>query len=194
MLIWINGAFGAGKTQAAYELQRRLPGSFVYDPEEIGFFLQKNIPQSIQTEDFQDYPMWRTCNLQILDYCLRYWNGPVIVPMTVTSRQYQDKIIGALSKHFEVKHIILCARRETILRRLASRFETSRSWAAQQIDRCVRAFDEDITGYRIDTDAMSIEQVVERIASLAGLALPADHRNAFRKLIDRTKIKWKHIR
>ena len=37
MIIGINGAFGAGKTQAAYELQRRRKGAYVYDPENLGF-------------------------------------------------------------------------------------------------------------------------------------------------------------
>ena len=40
MIIWLNGAFGAGKTQTAYELHRRLPGSYVYDPENAGFFMR----------------------------------------------------------------------------------------------------------------------------------------------------------
>ena len=31
MIIWLNGAFGAGKTQTAYALRRRLPGSYVVD-------------------------------------------------------------------------------------------------------------------------------------------------------------------
>ncbi len=194
MIIWINGAFGAGKTQAAYELQRRLPNSFVYDPERIGFFLQKNIPPSIQIDDFQDYPMWRTFNLDILDYCLQRYAGPIVVPMTVTNRQYYDEMIGVLSKRDEVRHVILYAKRETLLRRLASRFETSRSWAAQQIDRCIKAFDEDITEYRIDTDDLNINQVVDKIASAAGITLPEDKRSSFRKFLDRTITKCKHIR
>jgi tRNA A37 N6-isopentenylltransferase MiaA len=33
MLLWLNGPFGGGKTQTAHELQRRLPGSIVCDPE-----------------------------------------------------------------------------------------------------------------------------------------------------------------
>jgi hypothetical protein len=37
MLLWINGPFGGGKTQTAYELRRRLPGSIVCDPEHVGF-------------------------------------------------------------------------------------------------------------------------------------------------------------
>jgi tRNA A37 N6-isopentenylltransferase MiaA len=32
MLVWLNGPFGGGKTQTAYELHRRLPGSVVCDP------------------------------------------------------------------------------------------------------------------------------------------------------------------
>ena len=56
MIIWINGAFGAGKTQTAYELHRRLPGSWVYDPEETGFLLRKTLPSALRLDDFQDYP------------------------------------------------------------------------------------------------------------------------------------------
>lgn len=59
MIIWINGAFGAGKTQTAYELHRRLPDSYVYDPENIGYFIRKNLPPALCEGDFQDYPMWR---------------------------------------------------------------------------------------------------------------------------------------
>lgn len=194
MIIWINGAFGAGKTQAAYELRRRLPGSFVYDPENVGFFLQKVIPPPVQVNDFQDYPMWRAFNLDILDYCLQRCAGPIIVPMTVTNRRYYDELIGALSERTEVRHIILCAKRATLLRRLASRFETPRSWAAQQIDRCIKAFDEDIPGCRIDTGDLNIYQVVEKIASLAGVSLTEDKRSAFRRFFDRIATKCRHIR
>jgi hypothetical protein len=44
MLLWINGPFGGGKTQTAYEIQRRLPGSVVCDPEHVGFGLQRMMP------------------------------------------------------------------------------------------------------------------------------------------------------
>ena len=42
MILWINGSFGAGKTTVAYELERRLEKAFVYDPENIGYFLRKD--------------------------------------------------------------------------------------------------------------------------------------------------------
>lgn len=174
MIIWINGAFGSGKTQTAYELQRRMQNSYVYDPENAGFFIRENIPESIRTEDFQDYPMWRTFNFDMLDYISQHYIGHIIVPMTITSRQYYDEIIGALSKKYDIRHIILYAKKETILRRLESRPESSRLWAEQQIDRCINAFDKDIVKYKIFTDDMTIHQVVEQIASLTDINLSED--------------------
>ena len=60
MIIWINGAFGSGKTTCAYELHRRLPNSYVYDPENIGFVIRDNIPDEMKQKDFQDYEQWRS--------------------------------------------------------------------------------------------------------------------------------------
>jgi thymidylate kinase len=39
MIIWINGAFGAGKTTLAEELHRRLPDALAFDPEFVGYIL-----------------------------------------------------------------------------------------------------------------------------------------------------------
>lgn len=36
MIVWINGAFSAGKTSAACELIDLIPNSTFYDPELIG--------------------------------------------------------------------------------------------------------------------------------------------------------------
>ncbi|AOO60311.1 hypothetical protein [Bacillus velezensis] len=47
MIIWINGAFGSGKTQTAFELHRRLKPSYVYDPEKMGFAMRSMIPPDI---------------------------------------------------------------------------------------------------------------------------------------------------
>ncbi|SMD21606.1 hypothetical protein [Kibdelosporangium aridum] len=57
MLIWINGPFGGGKTQTAYEIHRRLPGSVVCDPEHVGFGLHRMTPRALR-QDFQDMHVW----------------------------------------------------------------------------------------------------------------------------------------
>lgn len=194
MIIWLNGAFGAGKTQTAYELRRRLERSYVYDPENAGYFIRDNVPSEIGKEDFQDYPMWRSFNVEMLDHIAAHYEGVLIVPMTVTNRGYFDEIIGELSKKYEVRHFILWASRETLLKRLASRLEGGKSWGARQIDRCLEAFDREIVEGRIDTDDLSIDEVVDKIAALSGLTLMEDRRNGLRRLADRLATQYRHIR
>lgn len=70
MLVWINGPFGGGKTAAAAELHRRVPGSVICDPEHLGFGLRRMLPPAMQT-DFQDLPAWRSGVREILDLVLR---------------------------------------------------------------------------------------------------------------------------
>lgn len=194
MIIWLNGAFGSGKTQTACELHRRLKRSYVYDPENAGYFIRDNIPSEIGKEDFQDHPMWRSFNLEMLDHIASQYEGDIIVPMTVTNREYYDEIVGALSRKYEVRHFILWATKETLLKRLASRFENSNSWGARQIDRCLAAFEKDITGRKIYTDDLKIDQVVDKIAELSGITLMEDRRGGFRKLLDRFVTQCRHIR
>ena len=56
VIIWINGGFGAGKTALAEELHRRLPDAVVYNPEDVGLMLWK---QMRPDGDFQHLPSWR---------------------------------------------------------------------------------------------------------------------------------------
>lgn len=122
LIIWINGAFGSGKTTIAYELNRRIPNSFVYDPENVGYFIRKNIPKEILKDDFQDHVIWREINHSILQTINTEFPGIIIVPMTIVNPQYFNEIINNLrSNGFEVKHFTLLANREILLKRLRSR-------------------------------------------------------------------------
>ncbi|MCI8590303.1 MAG: AAA family ATPase [Clostridiales bacterium] len=194
MIIWLNGAFGSGKTHTAYELQRRLPDAYVYDPENIGYFIRKNLPLSMYEDDFQDYPMWRAGNFAMLDYIAAHYDGDIIVPMTITNPVYYTEMIGALAEKYPLKHFILYADKETLLKRLASRMEGKHSWAALQIDRCIKAFDETITGCRIDTNGKTLVEVVEEVAARSDKILIKDSRCRPRRFFDRLSIRLKHIR
>ena len=198
MIVWLNGAFGAGKTTAAFELHRRLPGSFVYDPEEVGFFLRKNMPEECHTADFQDMPLWRSFNYQILKDLQGSCGGPVIVPMTLVEPAYYEEIVGRLlDEGVPVTHIVLYASRETILKRLRKRSLGrlgSEAFAVEAIGRCLDFFERPGIGTRIVTDGMSVEQVVERIAGVCGLELPPDRRGRLRRNMDRLRTLAGHIR
>ena len=70
MIIMINGAFGAGKTTMAHALCESLPGTMLFDPEEVGYMLRNVIPEERkQLEapegDFQDLDLWRKLTVEV---------------------------------------------------------------------------------------------------------------------------------
>ncbi|ERG67928.1 AAA family ATPase [Exiguobacterium chiriqhucha] len=180
MIVWINGAFGSGKTTAAKQLQQRLPNAFIYDPEQVGFFIRDNLPEDMRLADFQHHPEWRAFNVEMLAKIARSYDGVIIVPMTLVDQLYYDEIIGALQcDGIRVDHYILHADKRTLVRRLNKRFEWFNSWGKIQIDRCLHAFHHDITHDKIETNHLTVEQVVEEIAKRSGLTLLAVKRSLF---------------
>jgi hypothetical protein len=195
MIIWINGAFGSGKTTCTFELNKRLPNSFVYDPENIGYFIRKNIPIELHESDFQNHDQWRLFNYEMLKYLNISYEGIILVPMTLVNRQYYDEIIGRLIEEgIDVKHFILYAEKKTIEKRLNKRFEWGNGWAKSQIDRCIYAFNHDITDEKIITDNKTVDTIVEELAEKSGLTLVIDKRSYIKKLFDKSVTFIKHIR
>lgn len=170
MIIWVNGAFGVGKTETSKELHRRIPNSFFFDGENAGYFIRDNVPEEIKKNDFQDFEMWRSFNYEMLKYIDKNYDGVVIVPMTVVNARYHEEIVGRLrNEGVEVYDFVLLASKEMILKRLEKRSEGRDSWAAQQIDRCIEGFKNNIYQYKIDTDNMTINEVAEEICRILGI-------------------------
>lgn len=70
----------------------------------------------------------------------------------INSNYYQE-IIGKLQeKGIEIRHYILLASKDVVIEHLIHRGEEKESWAEKQIDRCIAAFDNDISGNKIDTN------------------------------------------
>ena len=42
MIMMVNGAFGAGKTSVANEIAAKLDGAMLFDPEEVGYMLDRS--------------------------------------------------------------------------------------------------------------------------------------------------------
>lgn len=126
MIVWINGAFSAGKTSAARELVDLIPNSTFYDPELIGAGLRYLLPQKRLAEvtDFQDLPIWRRLVVDTAAAVLAEVSGVLVVPMTLLRQEYRDEIFGGLaSRRIPVRHVLLSPE-ETILRkRIADRVE-----------------------------------------------------------------------
>ncbi|WKX73133.1 AAA family ATPase [Streptomyces sp. XD-27] len=197
MLLWINGPFGVGKTQVAYELHRRLPGSFVCDPEHLGFALHRMLPEPMRG-DFQDLGLWRRGVREMLDSVARGFDGTVIVPMTVVDPAYHEEMVGALrASGHDVRHFALLARPETVRRRLRGRVMPlirGDSWAVRQIDRCLEALRRPEFERHVPTDGLTVPDVADRIAREAGVGLRPSSDSRVTHYLRRQWVSAKHIR
>ena len=163
MIIWINGSFGVGKTTIAEGLKRKIENSIIYDPENIGEFLLNIMPE--KEKDFQDYELWRILNLEILKNLSKSY-PTIIVPMTITKQEYYDEIIGNLrNNNIKVKDFILIATKYKIIERLDDRKNTT-DWTYNQVDRCIKTFEKNFKGYKIDTNNDNINKIVSKILEL----------------------------
>ncbi|MFJ7899945.1 NUDIX domain-containing protein [Streptomyces sp. NPDC096198] len=124
MIVWVNGAFGAGKTTTAREVIELIPNSTLFDPEVIGGALAHLLPPKRLAEvgDFQDLPIWRRLVIDTAAAMLAELGGVLVVPMTLLRQEYRDEIFGGLAaRRISVCHVLL-APAETILReRIAGR-------------------------------------------------------------------------
>ncbi|MCC8335343.1 ATP-binding protein [Streptomyces sp. R1] len=208
MLLWINGPFGGGKTQTAYEIRRRLSGSVVCDPEHVGFGLRRMLPPELRG-DFQELAAWRQGVVEVLDLALTKHDGVVIAPMTVTDSGYFAETVGRLRElGHDVHHFTLLAERETVLRRLrerglghALRYVSGKgagprrdSWAVRQLDHCLERLAEPEFAEHLWTDRTTVPKTADRIAVLAGLTLKPNHEGALRTRVRQARVGLRHVR
>ncbi|MEO3978331.1 NUDIX domain-containing protein [Streptomyces sp. CAU 1734] len=127
MIIWLNGAFGSGKTSTAQELIDLIPNSTLYDPEFTGAGLGALLPPKrlAEVSDYQDLAIWRRLVVDTAAALLAELGGVLVVPMTLLRQEYRDEIFGGLAaRRIPVRHVLLRPD-ETILRsRIAERGET----------------------------------------------------------------------
>jgi hypothetical protein len=207
MLIWLNGPFGGGKTQTAYELHRRLPRSVVCDPEHVGFGLHRTLPPALRG-DFQDLAAWRAGVVEVLDLALRKQGGTVLVPMTVVDARYFDETVGRLRvMGHDVRHFALLAEREIVLHRLRERalghvvgaalgrVQLRReSFAVRRLDDCLGRLRSPRFAEHVRTDSIGVSEVAEHIARMAGLDLLPDTDSAVRRRLRRAVVGLRHVR
>ncbi|MFC9843316.1 NUDIX domain-containing protein [Streptomyces sp. NPDC060223] len=178
MIIWINGAFGAGKTTTARELIELIPNSTLFDPEVIGGTLPQLLPPKRLAEvgDFQDLPIWRRLVVDTAAAMLGELGGVLLVPMTLLRQEYRDEIFGGLAaRRIPVRHVLL-APAETILRKRIAGREVSpelpdgeirvRQWSYDHIEPYRAALSSWLLAdaHPVDTGALTPYEAALRIA------------------------------
>ncbi|MEW2511963.1 NUDIX domain-containing protein [Streptomyces sp. NPDC046870] len=187
-VVWINGAFGAGKTTTARELIELIPNSALFDPEVLGGALTHLLPPKRLAEvgDFQDLPIWRRLVVDTAAAMLAELGGTLVVPMTLLRQEYRDEIFGGLAaRRITVRHLLL-APAETILReRIAGREIPPdlpdgemrvRQWSYDHIEPYRAALASWLTAdaHPVDTSDLTPYQTAVRIADAVGSgAVPA---------------------
>ncbi|WP_067890627.1 AAA family ATPase [Nocardia vaccinii] len=170
MIIWLNGTFGAGKTTTAAELAALLPGSRIFDTEEVGVML-RHVLASEPVRDFQDWQPWRGLVVSAAKQILDYVGGTLIVPQSVLVHRYWQEIrTGLTNAGIPICHVVLHAERDELIRRIDTDptmphsqwrfdhlddYDAARTWHSQE-------------AHVIDTTSLKPHQVAKLIAAQAG--------------------------
>jgi predicted kinase len=163
LVVWINGAFGVGKTAVADELVRLLPNAVLFDPEELGVVLRAVVPVAEQTDDFQDIAAWRATTLAAVVSLARSRPGVVVVPMTVVDDSYFDEIVGGVRRSgVALLHVALVAPAEVIKARLRVRSHME-GWGHDRVDRCVAALGGAQFAEHLDASVATAAQLAHQI-------------------------------
>jgi hypothetical protein len=179
VIIWLNGAFGAGKTTLSGRLEELVPDALVFDPEEIGFAVRNLVPPS-PTGDFQDLPLWRSLTVHALKDVRRLYRRPLIVPMTLVNPAYVTEIHGALAEAGEhLVHVFLDVDRDVLRARItaqvlmphdAARDQEAREWRLAQVDRCSAARElMPASTHVLDAGALDPEELAAKVLEIAGV-------------------------
>jgi hypothetical protein len=156
MIIWINGAFGVGKTTTARLVQRMAPRVRFWDPEQVGTML-RTVISDVVVRDFQDWSAWRE----------------VVAPQTVLSREYMEEIAdGFAALSLPVFQVLLDAPLEVLRERiLADPCEAALAWRYEHLGhyQAARVWMHRAADLIVDTATLSADAAAERIVRVAGL-------------------------
>jgi gluconate kinase len=177
VIIWLNGAFGSGKTTLAGELHRRLPDAVVYDPEKVGLMLRQWVPGD---GDFQHLPSWRELVVATALSLRRHHADTLIVPMSLIRDAYRDEILGGLADAGEeVLHVFLELDADVLRARLNARVTrpgwewewTARELGMTGVDEMVAAAARQPSGtLMLRSDKLTPAELAEQVHAAASLS------------------------
>ena len=118
MHVWLNGAFGVGKTTTAERLRALAPAWRSFDPEWVGYMLRANL-DGVPFDDFQDLAPWRSLVPRVFREVADLTGDELVAVQTVLRQPYWDELrSGLANERIEVLHVVLDADGDTLRDRI----------------------------------------------------------------------------
>lgn len=142
--MWLNGAFGAGKTTTARTLVAPSDGWRHFDPEWVGYMLANNLSDH-EVTDFQHYPSWRRLVPVVADELVRFTGQDLVAAQSVLVEDYWHELVEGLARlGHEVVHVLLDADADALHARIDADTvepERIRPWRHRHVDVYLAARD-----------------------------------------------------
>ena len=165
MIVFINGAFGVGKTTVAETLVGRLPGSVLFDAELIGFLLRRIVTPIENPADFQDLTLWRSLTVTTARELRATYGRTLIMPMTIARPDYFREVVGSLrATEPDLHHFTLTAAPTTLEARILQSGEAI-PWRLDHLLTCTTALAAPTFAAHIATDGRTPDEVADAIVA-----------------------------
>ena len=141
MILWLNGAFGVGKTTTARAIHLAEPGWRLFDPETVGYTLMANLGDE-QVHDFQAIAAWRSQVPQAASGLVLHTGADLIAPQTVLVEPYWIELTGGLAAlGIETFHVLLDCDETALRARIRADQEdrAAESWRIEHLTAYARA-------------------------------------------------------
>ncbi|WP_299954630.1 AAA family ATPase [uncultured Modestobacter sp.] len=166
MILWLHGAFGAGKTSVAAELCRRRPELVPFDPELVGYLVRRSLP--VPTGDFQDLPEWRRL---VAASCAVLEDGgrrTVVTPMTLLREELARELFDGLAdRGVQVRHVLLDVAEAELVRRIRDDGAEpgARDWRLSHVPTyaVARPWLTALADGVVDTTGRTVDQVADEV-------------------------------
>jgi len=166
--LWVNGAFGVGKTAAAQRIVARDDQWPLFDPEWVGYMLRANLA-GVEVADFQDLESWRTLVPIVAKELATTLSAPKLLSVqTVLVEQYWSE----LRRGFETMHVVLDCDEGVLKQRIGHDADDpgAAAWRISHVDGVLaaRAWMVNAADLVVDTSERQPDDVAEVVLAAVG--------------------------
>ncbi len=140
MIVWLNGAFGVGKTSTGQVLcadeSRRL-----FDPEIVGYVVAAQLKE-LEFDDFQDLALWRSLVPLVAEQIHNFTGTDLVAVQSVLNEDYWNEIkAGVAATGMRLVHVLLDCEEGELRRRIESDQQEAqaRQWRLDHLEVFQRA-------------------------------------------------------